>query len=333
LTEQPYLTYLGGVKLSETDSAVLAAMRLNADESAIKIAKALRLKQSSVRSSIARLRSCGAIKRYALINISTLGLVEYDITCGLSFRSSTERENFFNYLIKSPQISQVYELGGTYHCFFTVCAKNPIEVDQYLQELGAKFGPVFLNLCLGVTLRYATFPPKYLFPTCKFPRDSVVVSTSKVTIEPDQLDKKLLRALSKYGDASERDLAKILGVPHSTISYRVNKLMKSGTLVGHLNQMDAKNFGHEAFSIALSLRNVTPQLRTAIFEFAKKHPNIIYIVEWIGSYHCCLGVIARDALVASAIVNELYELLGQALNEIILTPIIKIHKAEFYAFD
>lgn len=321
------------MKLSDIEAMVLVAVRLDADMSVPALARHLRVKETRVRHALLKLKERGAIRRFAMLNISALGYVEYDITCGLALRGEEERAKFFEYLVRSPQVSQVLETGGKYHCVFTVCAKTPIDVDLYLQKLGAKFGPIFVNESIGVNLRYANFPPKYLAPQKRSPTDAIIIPTRPPSAELDKVDLKVLRALSKYRDASVRDLARTLGMPVSTLNYRLSALQKSGILVGYFNQMEPRSFGHHGFMIYLSFKTITAELRSAVYDFCRNHPNVTYMIDWIGVWQCAIGSVASDASVASALSNEIYDHFGPSLNEITLFPILKDHKMDFFPFD
>jgi len=320
------------MKLSDAEAAVLCAIRLDADATVTELARVLKLKSGTVRNALTSLRERGIVRRFAMINITTLGYVEYDITCGLALRGSQAREAFFATLCSSPMVSQVLETGGSFQCVFTVCARTPLEVDQFLQELGMKFGPIFINLSIGACIRYANFPPKYLAPHVKPRRDAVVVSTSPSQGEPDATDHRILKALSRNREASGREIARLLGLPIATIAYRLKALEKRGTIVGYLNQIESTLAGQQSFLLYLSLLSVTPALRGEIFEFARAHPNVTYILEWLGHWHCGLGIVAPNASVASEISNLIYDRFGPALSELALFPALKDRKMSFYPF-
>jgi DNA-binding Lrp family transcriptional regulator len=314
------------MKLSELEGRVLGAMRLVADAPIPTVAAALGVKQSSVRHALQRMTERGVCRRFALINQSTLGYIGYDVTTALAFRHADERTKFFAHLSKSPEIPEVVETGGPFHCAFTVCSQSPADVEQYLQALGERFGPIFVNENIGVCLRYSIFSPKFLLGRKKALKDIVTVPALPIDPKIDAVDRKIISALANNGSASYRDLARSLDIPISTLSYRIKALEKNGTFLGYIYLVDARQFDHESFLIYLSLKSNTAELRKKIFDFCHSEVYITYLIEWLGYWQYGIGVIAPASTQASDIVNELYARFGAAFNELSLFPILKYHK-------
>jgi len=317
------------MQLTETQAKVLAATRLDANAPIPDTAKTLGLKENSVRSALQRLTQQRVIMRVPMINISKLGYTEYDVTCALALNGDLKRESFINYLRKSPLVSQILETGGIYHCAFTVCARTPSEVDRFLQQICTRFGSVFVSKTIGVCLSYTIFPPKFL---SKKGSAKKFISVPTCALEPElkKKDRDILRTISFNPEYSMRDVARELGVPISTLSYRFRVLTETETLLGYIYLIEPSVFSYEAFRIYFSLRNANPKLKEALFKFSAAHKHITYFVEWIGEWDVCLGVIVPDAAAVSGLVNEIYDLLGSSLDKLVLFPIIRDVKMSFF---
>lgn len=314
--------YARGMKLTEKQAEVLTAIRLDPNASVPTIAKFLKVKETSVRSALRGLKRYEVFSRYPLINVSKLGYLEYDITCGLSLSGDDERERFFGYLAASPQVGELIETGGVYHCSFTLLAQSPLEVDEFMQGLGEKFGPVFVNDCIGIGLRYSIFPPKYLSRKGTL-KDSVTVSAGPADHSVKRVDVSILKALAEHPEDSFREIARITGLPISTLNDRVKALTANGTLVGYSTGIQESVFGHQGFRIHLATRGLNPSLKAEIFEFAKTHPNVTYLIEWVGEWQYCIGLLVANANDASAIVNQIYDRFGRSLRELVLFPVVR----------
>jgi DNA-binding Lrp family transcriptional regulator len=326
------LTYPPLMRLGDKDAKVLVCMRLAADAPIPLVAKTLGMKESSVRAITKRLKDLKVVSPLKLVNVSKLGYTEYDVTCGLALRGAEERRRFFQHLIQSKQISQVVEAGGAYHCTFTVCAQTPAAVDLFLAQLSEKFGAVFVNESIGVCLRYSIYPPKYLSSKQAL-KDAVVVTTEAIDPSLDMLDRKLLTAVSRHPEYSDRELARSLGMPISTVSYRLKALIEKGVLLGCINMVQPHLFQHQMFRIYLSVRGLTPKLKNQITNFAAHHPHITYLIEWLGDWQFGFGVMVEHSSQASEVVNQFYDLLGEWLNELTLFPVGEDLKMEFFPFD
>ncbi|KYK35049.1 MAG: Lrp/AsnC family transcriptional regulator [Theionarchaea archaeon] len=64
--------------------------------------------------------------------------------------------------------------------------------------------------------------------------------------EIDEIDKKILEELTKDSRKSSRELSEIIGVSPPTISARVKKLMKQGTIERYTIEINPENMGYEA---------------------------------------------------------------------------------------
>lgn len=318
------------MRLSDAQLQVLVSMRLNARAPVPAVAKQLRLKQSTVRSALNYLESRSIVEPFALINLSPLGFTEYDITCRLAFTSDAEREKFYRYLSSCKQVIQILKLGGSFQCTFTICAKSPIEVDSLLQTIGSTFGPVCINEAVCVCLRYRIFSPQYLSPKAKLVRSSVTVSTNPYDTAIDETDRLILTSLAHDPKASLREIEMATKIPLATLSRRIRELERRGVFQGYIWQIRPEPFSHSCFRVYISLRGLSAKLKSRLDEFAQEHLNITYLIEWLGSWQYCLGLIVEDSSQATQIVNQVGDILGSAIDQIILVPVIEDIKMKFF---
>lgn len=322
------------MKLSEKDREVLYAIRLDADVSLAKVARLLGCRIHTVRYCVRKLFEYKIVSRFALMKLSSLGFTEYDIACGLSLYDSQTRKQFFSELKKSHNINFIAETSGSRHCLFTLCARSPSEVDGYLKNLTQKFGEVLSQPIISACVGFTIYAPKYLSKR-KPPYASVHIPVSintKIT-EITDLDRKILSALARHGDLINSDLARTLGVPLTTLTYRLSFLRKSGIYHGHLLSIRPQEFGFEEFRIHLAVKGLSIKLHQRISQFAAMHKNVTLLIAWLGPYQYSFGITCQNADDGGAVVNDIYDAFGSSVTSLELLPVIREHKIEYFPFE
>lgn len=318
------------MRLTDAQLQVLVSTRLDAKAPAPVVAKLLGLKSTTVRSAQQFLVERQIIEPFALINLSPLGFTEYDITCRLAFTSEGERRKFFGFLTAQKQVIQVLQLGGSFQCTFTICAQSPLEVEAFLQTLGSNFGPVCINEAICVCLRYKIFCPQCLSPKAKLLRRVVSVATLPYDKSIDETDRTILTHLARSSKASLREISVFSKVPLATLSRRLHDLERKGVFHGYISLIHQSGFAQAGFRIYLSFRGTSAKLKARLDQFAESHPNVTYLIEWLGSWHYCLGLVASDSNQATQVVNEVGDILGAAIDQIVLVPVIEDLKMSFF---
>ena len=319
------------MKLSEQQGLVLAASRLNADLSHVEVAKRARVTVPVVRNTLHRLAASGAIKRATLVNVYRLGLTEYDFYCSIGVDGRAERERFIGLLRQSPLVSYLVESGGSYQFLVTLAADSPWSIDEFFQQIGKRFGAAFVSAELMVCLRVILFTPKLLAPRLAA-QPPIVITAEGEKVDLDSSARKLLSALTLHPTESSRSLARELGVPHSTVSYRIKALRERGVLLPSIWILNAQGLGLQEFRILISLRGIRSEVKSVLFKFCSQHANVTYLLEYLGPWQFAIGVLTHDAATATEIVNQIYDSLGRAIDKVAVCLIYQSRKVEFYPY-
>jgi Lrp/AsnC family leucine-responsive transcriptional regulator len=174
------------------------------------------------------------------------------------------------------------------------------------------------------------FPPRYLSPKAKLVSSSVTVAHKPYDVGIDETDRQILSSIAHDAKASLRDISRETNIPVATLSRRLNELEHRGVFQGYIWQIRPESFSHASFRIYISLRGISAKLKLRLEEFAKEHLNITYLIEWLGSWQYCLGVIVGDSNQATEIVNQVGDILGTAIEQIILVPVVEDVKMKFF---
>lgn len=165
------------------------------------------------------------------------------------------KKTLISYLVSSEQVSWVGLLGGDFQCGVSVCVRTVHEFSEFLTTLGNKFGGLFFEKSIAVLCRLYHFRMKYLSP-CKGPVDYLEIGQNPVKFRGDELDHRILAALANSSTPSRRHIATQLGVAHSTVDYRIDRLEKSNIIVGHSYLADTSVFGVHMYLLVMYVKIV-----------------------------------------------------------------------------
>lgn len=286
------------------------------------------MKVSTVQHMVLDLAKRGWIRRFAVVNSAALGFIEFDVVVSLPQRSGELRDKFFQFLTAQNNVSYVVSSGGPFNCGFTLCAKSHHDAVRFMMSLNDRFPGAIAQHHISLCLGYTIFPPRYLssIQAVSMPRryrSEITVNLEVSEEEVDEIDLNVLGAVSKHPSHSSRELAQLLGLSPSTLSYRVNRLRSKKLFLGYCNAMHPHLYGFEHFHVHLRLEGLLRKDRDVLLNFAKSCRNLTYVVEWLGPWNFCLGITADSAATVVRVVDDLQALFGPRLVDTVLYPILR----------
>lgn len=305
--------------LSDNQGAVLFHARLDAEQSISELSRRSRLSEATVKHTLKKLSESGAISSSRIVNVHRLGLIEYDLACSFGVRGKKEREEIISFLRTSSEVTYVLEAGGSYQYLVTICVDSPVAVDAFLQRLGKRFGASFVAADLMVCLGYSLFAPKFLGNGKPSPA-SLIVRAEGSRVAVDDLDRQILSAETEGVSASSREVARRLGIAHSTVHYRTLKLRESGVLLGCFWILHADQLGFQEYRVLLSLRGLRSEVKKGLYDFCLAHPHCTYLIECLGPWQFGIGVVVPAGAVAADFANQIYDGFGQSVDRLMLLP-------------
>ncbi len=108
----------------------------------------------------------------------------------------------------------------------------------------------------------------------------------------DETDRDLLRALNRNARASQRELARELGIALGTVSSRMSKMEEAGLLRGYLPDVDAEMAGFELVVI-IGMRIAKGQLMEVQAEVARR-PEVFGVYDVTGDWDSIILARFRD---------------------------------------
>jgi Lrp/AsnC family transcriptional regulator, leucine-responsive regulatory protein len=314
----------------EKDTIFCAQLQANAPITGLK--KLTGYRDHSIRYFLQRALDQGFIVRRCFINLNLIGCSQYEIYFSLSSEKKESRNRLIKTLIQSEKISWLGKLGGDYQYGINICAKSIREVSDFLDSLSAKFGAIFLEKVIAVRISLSYFGNKYL-SNKKRPDSCLSYHASLGRIPIDEIDHKILTKITETGDNSSRQLSRILGIPQTTLDYRIKKLEQQKIIVGYYYELQAAKLGMQTFMLLVCVKGFSSKFREIFFQFCKQHPKVVILIHSIGNWDFEVVVEVKDSVETTVLTEEIYDKFGAYLNWVKILPSFGYPKVMEYPFQ
>lgn len=319
------------LKLSQQDKDILYCAQLSAGASVAALREATGCRDHRIRYCLQRALAAGLVHRRCFVNLHRLGLSQHQIYFSLSAGKRAARAKLLDALIASERVSWIGRLGGDFQYGVNVCATGIREVAEFLDDLAERFTALFLDKVVAERISFTYFGNKYLSrkkPLCT----SLSYDTSVAPLAIDETDHRILRAAAGAQHRSTRELARVLGMPQTTVDYRLKRLEHNGVIVGYYYELQPELLGMQSFMLLVSVKAMTRPLREQFQAFAAAHPSVVILIHSFGSWDFELGVDVASASAASDLSEALHDAFGAALNWIKVLPSFGYPKVQEYPF-
>jgi DNA-binding Lrp family transcriptional regulator len=147
-------------------------------------------------------------------------------------------------------------------------------------------------------------PVKYLSSTKR--RSLPLTRTEKGDVfDIDAADQGMLAAFSKDPRISLTRLASQLGVPHSTLRYRLENLERKELILGYPLAINGEALGRFPFRVLIVAKGIDAIFRKELFSFASSHPLCTNFVRCLGAWDFELNYDLESLAQGGEMVQEL----------------------------
>ncbi len=321
------------MKISEREARVAAAVQLRGPGSLLEAAKDTGYQAGTLRYVLNRLRQGGVLTPYPLIDISRLGYTEHLLFFTPAGDSRKERSRLERELIDSPQVSWFSRHYGGYDYMVVVAVRDVAEMARFVDGLSARFKEVFFDKSTGTIVSWSLFARRYLSGGAAPAVAGITVSRSESGVKIDDLDRKILHSLANYPFESFRALARMLGMPHTTLDYRLQSLKEQGVFRGIIYSVDPQAVGVHAVRLLLFMRGTSARQYESLLRFSSEHPNIVSMMRVIGSCDYILRVEVQNPAEVSDITQGIYESFSSDIQTIKALTLMQDLKYSTYPFE
>ncbi len=113
-------------------------------------------------------------------------------------------------------------------------------------------------------------------------------------MELDQKDKKLLYWLDQNSRATNKELAKRVGLSEQAIGYRLERLEKEKIIKKYISFINTLALGYSHYKVFIRLQNVNPTKEEEIISSLVKNNNIRWVVSCSGKWDISFSIMAKN---------------------------------------
>jgi DNA-binding Lrp family transcriptional regulator len=270
-------------KLSEKERRFIVAATLSADASVKQIAESLEMREHSVRYIRDGLLTRGVIRPVFHSNHFRLGLNDFGIYLSRGSENSAGRKRFETQLERTAGVFWVAKTGGSYQYAVSFATPQTHRVGELFSTLRPSESGTHFDKSFGIRMDWTIYPPTYLTGETRR-RDRVTFLPSESAIKIDDLDRKVLRALSDLPSKTVVEYARVAGTSPSSFAYRMEQLREHGILYGRRYVLETQMLGISNHRLLIVDRGLTPNQREELFELCSKHPNVVAFLRCTGDW-------------------------------------------------
>lgn len=319
------------MKLSPREQTILHHIQLDASISIPALARACRSKEHAIHYTLTRLLTRGFLKKTVFVNPSAIGLTEYLIFLSTATESLRDRQQLQKAITESERVSYMAEVGGEYEYEIVLVAFHPGEVNDFLADLSTRIKFSVTAKQVNTLLSFTNYGAKYFSRDSK-PWKVLHRATHHTSAELDEIDHKILSALSSGQGRSKDDLASALHVPASTVSYRIKRMEQRGVILGHFYIMESAQFEMRPFSFLINTSAQGKKFEEQFGKFMLQHPNIEICMQCVGDHDYHLKAFFDDYAGPAELSHELWEKFPKEITKIRILPRFRLLKTSDYPF-
>lgn len=312
-------------KLTNQQQDIFRCIQHRADWPIPAILKFLPYRAHSVNYSLKQLKDHGLIKLRPYIDLLKLGYTSHNMLLSLAKRESKARVALIDFLVASPSLGYLAEIGGNYDLDVTIFVESPECIVRLFTELSDRFGPVFEQKLISTESCFNYYGVKYLGKS-SIPVPPLIIEGGTKTVALDQLDRKLLQAMSLGMADSSLALSRMLKVPNSTINYRLQKMKKERILVSMAYSLNWFELGHTFYHFKATAIDLSRKFHNSFLKFCAEHPHVYCCHRCFGAWDYKIDIIGEHSNQVTTTLQEISERFGANFRSIISYPVIKHRK-------
>jgi DNA-binding Lrp family transcriptional regulator len=295
------------------------------------LGKKVGLTEQAISYKIKKLKKTGVIKKFVtFINTLSLGYQHYKLFIKLHKTTEEIEDKLIEDLTNNHNIRWVVSTSGRYDIGFSILAKTALGFSEIFQKIESKWGEHFIEKNIVLNIKSPGFTRDWLVG--KKESKKLDYKSSSEVQKTDQIDKKILKAISQEARKNVVDIAKEINSTVDVVKYRLKRLKAKNIINGFTIEIDLEKLNHEYYSVFFSTHNLTKEIEYKILTFAKLNPNILFFVRVIGSYDIQIELEVKNHEELNKILKKFRNQFPEHIRNFEVLRILKEYKYDFYPF-
>jgi len=316
-------------KIDAKDRKILYELDLDARQSFSEIGKKVGLSKEVVNYRIKQMEKKGIIKGYhTIMDMSRLGYLSFRFFIRLHNTTIEKEKEIVSYLVNHKLVGWLVSCHGNWDINMWVNVKTVGDFNNFFRDLMEKYQNYFAKKWVSVFIKVLEYKQAYLVGKKMNDLEGLSIITHSGKASLDEMDWRILKLMSKNARIQLLDLANKLGVTAKAVSYRIKKLINEKVILGYRVILDLGLLGYQYHKVHLSLKDVSKKRLKDLMNYAKVHPNVLFVDEMVGG-----ADFETEFHVEST--EQLYEILDDLRNRFadIIDNVETVHYTKEYKFE
>ncbi len=284
--------------LDALDKKILNLLMQNSRMSYTQLAKRTRSSREVAAYRIKKLQDEGIILEFITeINTEKLGFKLASVF--LSIRTAKETE-FKKYLKTCTFAAWTSEFSGIWNFGVGIYGRSIEEIQERFMQIQEQFGTHIAEYRMTLHRTTAQYYEKYLNIT---PADKASQNIKNTTPRIDVKDRIILKELARNARIDCVALAKKTDLSAVAVAQRIRRLEYSRVIIRYSVFIDPARLGLYQFSVFLRNHHATDRKR--LVPYLAMHPQISFVIEYVGDPFIECGIIVSDPFDARRIIQEI----------------------------
>ena len=311
------------MELDRLDRKILFQLDLDARQSISELSRTLRIPRERAQYRFDRLRESGIIKQSTVtINPYRLGLTIYKVYLK-ALKGGEKFQQFRVFLNNHPRVYWIAECDGSWDIIYSLFARSPFEFHSLQAEILTRFREIIVSLNVYTLVNVWMYGKSYLVGQGE---KSFLVGGPPSNYPLDQMEWRILEALSRNARQSIPEIAEKLRTTEMVVRHRVKKMESAGLIEGYRIELDYSKIGMTFFKAQLFLHACSRAQEAKFHSYCAAHPHITYYIEQVGDCELELELEVDGYNQFTAIINDLRQRFTEVIRNV---ETVLIHKAWF----
>lgn len=320
-------------KLDAKNRKILALLDMNARMPIGELAKRAAISRQVATYRLDKMQREGAVLgALTIFDSAVAGNYWYRVLLRLGNAKSDVKKRILKHLANHDHAAWVGEVGGNWDIVVNFVAKDNHLFNDLFEEFLHKYGRYVLAYETLVYVDVRDQRRAYMYPRPLSEEHMEFYHEMRFdpTLKLDDVDKKLIRILSRNVFTSFWKIASKIGVSDKTVSARIKRMEEKGLILGYRFVVHPSTLGYESYMVFLGINNLQKEREAQLHNFLRASPNAVHVVKHFGRWRIGMEVETKDRKEFQDFLVRLRSEFGDIISDFETFPIFKDHLVNYF---
>jgi len=318
------------MKLDLKDKKILSLLDENARISNSQIARKVGLSKPAVEYRLNRFEKNNIIfQYYTIIDFTKLGYSQYKIYFKFQDITLEDEQKIINYWKNNKNSIWVAQIRGGWDFAVSILAKSNFNFGNILRDFMNQFSRFILKKDVLLTEYSPIYAREYLTETNL---SEFLYGFPSRIYELDDIDKNILKELSRNARINIVDLAEKTKLSRDIINYRLKKLTKEKIIVQYRCYINLPNLRINHYKIIFRTKNFDEQSEKRTKSYIAKHKQATQFLKLIGSWDLEIEFETENEDALYKILTEIRKKFSNVIRDFDILRITETYKYDYFPF-